>query len=229
MSRVVFVLATMVAAAAAIPSTFVKVDTYASAQNCTSGTVTPQSTLYYPLDFCVVTNDGARGDKYVFDNSMNNVVQWRYSNNMCTGNASMPYNYSVGICNAQTGAATLSTKKTTVLSSNVGMIQSSSFRVHGCNAADLEQTSFFMQGCNGGATYTVGGKLEICFPSGRGNSDCSGDLTCESVARDCFDQNSDNGADAGSIQYDWSAGSAAAPAVALTAALMAFVAAVTKF
>lgn len=220
MSRVILCVAALVVAAAAFPSNnFVQIDTYTTNALCTAATTTPLATSYYGLELCTVVSTTSPGisRKYALDANPNYVVYWSFSGTACAGTGTVVSNYTVGGCG--TGSS-----KVTSLASSVGIYSTTSYSDSACATVSNGPT-FGMQGCTQGTSITVGGKLEVCY--GGSTTDCSGG-TCVSLSHgECNE--AQGSSTTGSVMYDWNSASSATPAVALTAALIAVVAAVTKF
>lgn len=218
MSRIALCFAALVVAAAAWPSnTFIKVDSYTSNALCAAATTTPQATEYFALDLCTVddASSGGHSSKWSMADSTQ-VQKWRFTGTTCATYLSGPSNYTIGGC----GATGLS--RATVLSTSVGLYSQTSYSDQNCGTVS-DGPTFSMQGCYQGVQYTVAGKLTVC--SGGSTTDCSGG-TCASISHGTCNAQDNN---QGSILFDWNGASSATPAVALTAALIAVVAAVTKF
>ena len=217
MARLLVCLA-LVAAAAAFPSTFVERRVFSSNADCTGTTATATATQYYGIDQCVANaGSTATSTKYALENG--NVVAWSFTGNVCAGTATVASNNTLGVC-----SGTSKYVQSTAAASIYGL---TTYSDAGCSTLS-DGPQFSLSGCtssSGQVSFQVGGKLEICSWSGAG---CTGSSDCNSISKDTCADTSGNG-QTGSAKYDWNSASAATPAVALTAALMAVAAFVTKF
>jgi len=219
MARVLFCCLALVAAAVAFPTTpFVSLVSY-STTGCTGAV---QATSYQNLGTCVATVVGSSSTStmYTSDAATGNVVMWNYASSAsCTGTPTVGTNSSLNVCIGFS-------KYTTYTGGNLYAI--TSYTDNSCSTLS-SGPQFNLAGCTGGgSSISIGGKLQFC---GYASTDttCSGSTTgCESISHGtCVDTSS--GSTTSSQMYDWNAASAATPAVALTALLMAVVAYATKF
>jgi len=215
MSARIVLIAALIGAVAAFPTAFLELRSYGTNAACTGGTAAPTTTAYFVQDVCIATS-ASTSVKYTVTGAT--LLTSTYTaNQACTGTAANIGNVTLNTCSFA------GTKW--VQSTETNFYTSSSFSDTAC-ATLVSGPSAQLAGCSsfGGSSVQVniGKSLEFCVYSAGG---CSGDSQCQSIGHgDCVSVSGQ-----GSAQYDWNAASSATPAVALTAALVAAVLAITKF